>query len=122
MLAVRYSINLHSSLVIHFMNLVLHSVLYPDFVMFEFLLCGVFLYLDYQSSIHFWDLIFRVCFWLQVEELNTMAKEHEKNSEFKASTSKNLLCQCEHKDSKVSYCVLGLCETCFKHVSSFFLV
>jgi len=72
--------------------------------------------LGFQTEVKF----FINLLWLQVEELNTMAKEHEKNSEFKGSTSKNLLC--EHKDSKVSYCALGLCETCFKHVSSFFLV
>ncbi|XP_004493225.1 transcription factor IIIB 60 kDa subunit-like isoform X1 [Cicer arietinum] len=56
---------------------------------------------------------------LTIEELNTMAKEHEKNmpvlsnSEFKGSTSKDLLC--EHKaDSNVPHFALGLCETCYK--------
>ncbi|KAK7303553.1 hypothetical protein RJT34_14460 [Clitoria ternatea] len=55
---------------------------------------------------------------LTIEELNTMAKEHENNpaqipnGELKNCTSKDLLC--EHKDSAVPYFALGLCETCYK--------
>ncbi|CAL5193175.1 unnamed protein product [Lathyrus oleraceus] len=55
---------------------------------------------------------------LTVEELNTMAKDHEKNpavlpnSKIKGSTSYDLLC--EHKDSDVPYFALGLCKTCYK--------
>lgn len=55
-----------------------------------------------------------------------MAKEHENsptvmpNGEIKESTSKDLLC--EHKDNGVPYFALGLCETCYKDVSNFFLV
>ncbi|KAG4915717.1 hypothetical protein JHK87_053274 [Glycine soja] len=54
-----------------------------------------------------------------VEELNTMAKEHEKNSMImpggglKGCISKDLLC--EHKeDSGVTHFALGLCEACYK--------
>jgi len=53
-----------------------------------------------------------------------MAKEHEKNpsilqnNEFIASTSQGLLC--EHKDSKVNYFDLGLCESCYKDESGIF--
>ncbi|KAK2416198.1 Cyclin/Brf1 TBP-binding protein [Trifolium repens] len=55
---------------------------------------------------------------LTVEELNAMAKEYEKtpvvlpNSEFKGSTSNDLVC--EHKDSNVACFALGLCEACYK--------
>lgn len=55
-----------------------------------------------------------------------MAKEHEKNpikipnGELNKCTSKDLLC--EHKDSAVPYFALGLCETCYKDVSHFFLM
>ncbi|CAL0299211.1 unnamed protein product [Lupinus luteus] len=55
---------------------------------------------------------------LTIEELNTMAKEHEKNpikipnGELSKGTSKYLLC--EHKDSAEPYFALGLCETCYK--------
>ncbi|KAG4927656.1 hypothetical protein JHK85_054142 [Glycine max] len=56
---------------------------------------------------------------LTVEELNTMAKEHEKNSMImpggglKGCISKDLLC--EHKeDSGVTHFALGLCEACYK--------
>ncbi|XP_061356758.1 uncharacterized protein LOC133301158 isoform X2 [Gastrolobium bilobum] len=55
---------------------------------------------------------------LTIEELNTMAKEHERNptlipnDEVKKCNSKDLLC--EHKDSGVAYFALGLCETCYK--------
>lgn len=62
---------------------------------------------------------------LQVEELNAMAKENEKNpvvmpnSKFNGSTSTPLVC--EHKEMEVPHFALGLCETCYKDVSSFFL-
>ncbi|KAG5054558.1 hypothetical protein JHK85_007068 [Glycine max] len=53
------------------------------------------------------------------EELNTMAKEHEKNPMImpgrglKGCISKDLLC--EHKeDSGVTHFALGLCEACYK--------
>ncbi|KAK7336312.1 hypothetical protein VNO77_16849 [Canavalia gladiata] len=55
---------------------------------------------------------------LTIEELNTMAKEHEENptvmpnGELKDCTSKDLLCQ--HKNSGVPYFALGLCEECYK--------
>ncbi|KHN46727.1 Transcription factor IIIB 90 kDa subunit [Glycine soja] len=56
---------------------------------------------------------------LTVEELNTMAKEHEKNPTImpegglKGCISKDLLC--EHKeDSGVTHFALGLCEACYK--------
>lgn len=55
---------------------------------------------------------------LTIEELNTIAKEHEKNptvmpeGELKGCISKDLLC--EHKDSGVSHFALGLCEACYK--------
>ncbi|XP_027353374.1 transcription factor IIIB 90 kDa subunit isoform X2 [Abrus precatorius] len=55
---------------------------------------------------------------LTIDELNTMAKEHEKNpivmpnGEFRDCTSKDLLC--EHKDNGVPYFALGLCEACYK--------
>ncbi|KAE9619829.1 putative transcription factor TFIIB, brf1, TBP-binding domain-containing protein [Lupinus albus] len=55
---------------------------------------------------------------LTIEELNAMAKEHEKipimipNGELSKGTSKYLLC--EHKDSAEPYFALGLCETCYK--------
>ncbi|KAJ1404180.1 hypothetical protein SESBI_26777 [Sesbania bispinosa] len=55
---------------------------------------------------------------LTIDELNTMAKEHEKNpikipdGELNKCASKDLLC--EHKDSGVPYFALGLCETCYK--------
>ncbi|TKY62843.1 Transcription factor IIIB 70 kDa subunit [Spatholobus suberectus] len=55
---------------------------------------------------------------LTIEELNMMAKEHEKNptvmpkGELKGCTSKDLLC--EHKDSGVPHFALGLCEACYK--------
>jgi hypothetical protein len=42
-----------------------------------------------------------------------MAKDHElQNNAFNVSTSQVLLC--EHKDSKVNYFDLGLCESCYK--------
>ncbi|KAG5071657.1 hypothetical protein JHK86_006868 [Glycine max] len=54
------------------------------------------------------------------EELNTMAKEHEKNPMImpgrglKGCISKDLLC--EHKeDSGVTHFALGLCEACYKN-------
>lgn len=53
-----------------------------------------------------------------------MVKEHEKNpsvlqnNEFIASTSQGLLC--EHKDSKVNYFDLGLCESCYKDEAGIF--
>lgn len=56
-----------------------------------------------------------------------MAKEHEKNPMImpgrglKGCISKDLLC--EHKeDSGVTHFALGLCEACYKDVSTFFLV
>ncbi|XP_061355742.1 uncharacterized protein LOC133300235 isoform X2 [Gastrolobium bilobum] len=55
---------------------------------------------------------------LTIEELNTMAKEHENNpikipnGELNKCTSKDLLC--EHKDSAVPHFALGLCEACYK--------
>ncbi|KAK8473077.1 hypothetical protein PHAVU_001G053501 [Phaseolus vulgaris] len=58
------------------------------------------------------------CSSLTVEELDTMAKEHEKNptvmaeGELKGCISKDLLC--EHKDSGASHFALGLCEACYK--------
>ena len=64
---------------------------------------------------------------LTIEELYTMAKEHEKNDpikipngELSKSTSKDLLC--EHKAKGVPYFALGLCEACYKDVSHFFLM
>lgn len=54
-----------------------------------------------------------------------MAKENEKNpvvmpnSKFNGSTSTPLVC--EHKEMEVPHFALGLCETCYKDVSSFFL-
>lgn len=53
-----------------------------------------------------------------------MAKEHENNpvvmpnGKFNGSTSDPLVC--EHKESKVPHFALGLCETCYKDVSTFF--
>lgn len=62
--------------------------------------------------------------WLQIDELNAMAKEHENdpikipNGELNNCTSKDLLC--EHKGSiGVPYFALGLCETCYRDVSNF---
>ncbi|KAK8473334.1 hypothetical protein PHAVU_001G106433 [Phaseolus vulgaris] len=58
------------------------------------------------------------CSSLTVEELDTMAKEHEKNptvmaeGELRGCISKDLLC--EHKDSGASHFALGLCEECYK--------
>ncbi|BAT93063.1 hypothetical protein VIGAN_07195700 [Vigna angularis var. angularis] len=58
------------------------------------------------------------CSSLTVEELDTLAKEQEKNptvmpeGELKGVTSKDLLC--EHKDSGASHFALGLCEECYK--------
>jgi len=55
-----------------------------------------------------------------------MAKEHEKNpmvmpeGGLKGCISKDLLC--EHKDSGASHFALGLCEACYKDVSTFLLV
>ncbi|RYR32630.1 hypothetical protein Ahy_A10g047166 isoform A [Arachis hypogaea] len=55
---------------------------------------------------------------LTIEELHTMAKEHEKqpikvpNGELNKCTSEDLLC--EHKGTAVPYFALGLCETCYK--------
>ncbi|RDX92235.1 Transcription factor IIIB 90 kDa subunit, partial [Mucuna pruriens] len=55
---------------------------------------------------------------LTIEELNTMAKEHEKNptvmpeGELKGCSTKDLLC--EHKDSGEPHFALGLCEACYK--------
>ncbi|XP_020218555.1 transcription factor IIIB 90 kDa subunit isoform X5 [Cajanus cajan] len=55
---------------------------------------------------------------LTIEELDTMAKEHEKNpmvmpaGELKDCISKDLLC--EHRDSGVPHFALGLCEACYK--------
>ncbi|XP_057445716.1 transcription factor IIIB 60 kDa subunit [Lotus japonicus] len=55
---------------------------------------------------------------LTIEELNTMAKELEKNpiqipnGKLSKCTSKDLLC--EHKASDAAYFALGLCETCYK--------
>ncbi|XP_014491340.1 transcription factor IIIB 60 kDa subunit isoform X3 [Vigna radiata var. radiata] len=57
------------------------------------------------------------CSSLTVEELDTLAKEQEKNptampeGELKG-VSKDLLC--EHKDSGASHFALGLCEECYK--------
>ncbi|KAG2405415.1 uncharacterized protein HKW66_Vig0046700 [Vigna angularis] len=56
--------------------------------------------------------------WMQVEELDTLAKEQENNptvmpeGELKGVTSKDLLC--ERKDSGASHFALGLCEECYK--------
>ncbi|MED6145977.1 hypothetical protein PIB30_030196 [Stylosanthes scabra] len=55
---------------------------------------------------------------LTIEELNTMAKEHEKQpikvpkGDLNQCTSEDLLC--EHKGKAVPYFALGLCETCYK--------
>ncbi|KAL2335128.1 hypothetical protein Fmac_016341 [Flemingia macrophylla] len=55
---------------------------------------------------------------LTIEELNTMAKEHENNpiqipnDALKKCNSKELLCG--HKGSSESYFALGLCEACYK--------
>lgn len=55
---------------------------------------------------------------LTIEELNMMAKEHEKNptempeGELKGCISKDLLC--EHKGNGVPHFALGLCEACYK--------
>lgn len=64
--------------------------------------------------------------WLQIDELNAMAKEHEKapikipNGELKKCTSEDQELLCQHKGSGMPYFALGLCEACYREVSNFF--
>ncbi|KAI5405686.1 uncharacterized protein LOC127082314 isoform X1 [Lathyrus oleraceus] len=57
---------------------------------------------------------------LTIDELNAMAKEHEKapikipNGELKKCTSEDQELLCQHKGSGMPYFALGLCEACYR--------
>jgi hypothetical protein len=62
--------------------------------------------------------------WLQIDELNAMAKDSERTP-LKIPNgkldNKDLLCQ--HKeDPQRQHFALGLCEDCYKDVSNFFVM